>query len=260
MTISKSQIAAIESLVNSRGSINDPVHDNDHLRRVAKGAAWFVKMSGGSVDDQKTAYAAGLLHDIIRPKMEKAEGHEIASANMSRKILSRLKVDDDTTKQIVEAITNHRAPTKWNSVIHESVFFADKVFELMGPLILFRRCTWVGGCKELHKGSVTDSLIEQFEIKIKKHRPSHFNKSFRALVNEQYAWPVRFLRALRADDAWALYMGAAGFSNGAHTCLPLHAFVKKFKPIEKKDAEVRNETMKYLNGLKWNEWAALIKK
>ena len=252
-------IKKIELIVQNFDRESDAAHDLGHLRRVASGAQWFVRMSDGNNEEQQMAYVAGLLHDICRPKSGNADGHEIASAELSRKLLLKLNVDSETIEQVTDAISSHRAPAKWNSPAHESVFFADKVFELMGAMILFRRTVWVGEHREFHNETVTDSIIDRFESSNRKHRPSHFNKSFRKLVNEQYSWPVRFLRALQDEEAWALYLGAAGFSNGAHEKKPINVFMRSFKPIEREDAKAKTEALKYFNGRKWNDWAAMVR-
>lgn len=228
-----------------------------HLRNVAAGAAWFVRMSGGNKTEQQTAYIAGLLHDFIKP-LDAGSGHAAASAAFAEKLLRQLKVAEPIRKHIVEAIADHPGAAKWRSAVHHSVFFADKVFEKMGAAVLFRGCTWVGQCPFVQKGTVLDSVTTEF-VHFQKYRPALFQKAFRPLVKAQYEWLIRFVKALRTEQAWAMYLAAAGFRNGAFEKLPVHTFTKKFKPIAKEDAAARAEALAYMTGRKWNEWAALVR-
>lgn len=252
-------LTKIEQLIKRCDSRNDPVHDSSHLRRVAEGAAWFVKVAGGNSTEQQAAYIAGLLHDIVRPLTNKA-GHEVASARVAARVLKALKFEAEIASQIVTAIADHGGTRSWNSTLHEAVFFADKVFEQMGALVLFRRCTWVGECADTHQTTVLASVAQQFAIKLKKYRPTAFARPFRQLVAAQYTWPMQFLKALRAGEGWALYMATAGFCNGALDRLPIDKFVRNFIPIAEQDAAARTEALKYLRGEKWLEWAVLIRR
>lgn len=249
----------IEEMISKRDGYDDPVHDSGHLRRVAIGASWFVKMNGGNTEDQQTAFIAGLLHDIVRPKSTKAEGHEIASARMAENILRVSKIDSEKTDQITNAIADHRGTKKWEDSVHQSVFFADKVFEQMGALSLFRRCVWVGSCADTHRDTVINSVIDQVELKLKKRSLSDFPKGFRKLVVAQYAWPKKFLTSLKEEEPWAMYLAASGFSNGANEKLTIKQFVRKFKPIENDDAIAKKEATDYINNSKWKQWGGLVK-
>ncbi|MBU3904908.1 MAG: hypothetical protein KJ906_02025 [Nanoarchaeota archaeon] len=45
------------------------VHQWMHIKMVAEGSAFFVKVMGGNEREQQLAYVAGLLHDWTRKKM-----------------------------------------------------------------------------------------------------------------------------------------------------------------------------------------------
>ncbi|MEM7820585.1 MAG: HD domain-containing protein [Candidatus Aenigmatarchaeota archaeon] len=251
-------VAKIEGIIRQCDNRKDPVHDTGHLKRVARGAAWFVKMSGCDKEEQQVAYAAGLLHDFVRPKSEIID-HAASSAAAARKILKRLHVKKDIIEDIAAAISDHREKTKWNSVVHQSVYFADKVFELLGAIVLFRGCTWVGECRHVQKYTVLDSVSSWFSRRLKHYMPSEFPKQFRGLVKSQRTWPTFFVNAVKSDEKWAMYLAAAGFRNGAIDKLSLDKFIHQFKPITKQDAIVRDEAIAYISGKKWDEWTKFVR-
>lgn len=86
------KIKQIEQFVkNKTKNVFSVTHNFGHLKRTAVGAKWFVKILGGTKEEEKLAYIAGLLHDIKRPTTEKI-CHAKASAESARKILKKFKL------------------------------------------------------------------------------------------------------------------------------------------------------------------------
>lgn len=105
----ESDLIQLDSLVRKYLCQYPPTlgHGYSHLKRVAR-AAWELAI-GNKFDDPKTAYIAGLLHDLYRPARGEAgqEKHEEMTAMMAQKLLSKSPFAKETKKIIATAFDHN---------------------------------------------------------------------------------------------------------------------------------------------------------
>ena len=234
------------------------IHNFDHIKRTTTGAIWFVKILGGSKREQDLAYISGLLHDIVRPSTEKI-CHAKASAYKAEKILEKFNLDKKDIKKIVQAVRDHREPTRWKTSLHQSVYLADKIFEQMGAYVVFRRCMYIGECEDYENTPFERAMISHFEYRLDKFNPSAFPKRFKKLVEYQYSWPINFAKSFSNKEKWAIRLGKIFYKNGKTHKFRLDELIRNFKPISNEDAEIKKETLDYINGNKFKEFEGMIK-
>jgi HD superfamily phosphodiesterase len=214
-------IKEIESLARERTrNVVSVTHDFGHLKRVAVGAAWFVKVLGGTKEEQDMAYAAGLLHDIVRPASEKV-CHAKASARESEKILSALGVEKAAREKMVRAIRDHRLPVKWVSPLHQSIYLADKILEQMGALVAFRRCYYVGECADYRGVKMEEAFRRHFSYRMDRRMGRHMYEAAR--------------KRMLLEDA-----------------------IKSYRPDTKGAERYKKEVTDYLNGRKFGGFRKLV--
>jgi HD superfamily phosphodiesterase len=251
-------IAYINTELKRQGRTNT-IHDFGHQLRVAKGAVWFVKILEGSERQQKLAYIAGLLHDIVRPATEKI-CHAAASAKKSERILKNFGWPEKDIQKIVRAIADHRErPKKWLSPLHQSVYLADKILEQMGAYVAFRRCQYVGECEDFRKWPWLEAVQKHFQDRLEKFPPKEFPKRFQTLVSYQYDWPFKFAQALRTKQTWAVYLGKYAWSNGLDHRMSVEQMIENFKPRFKEDVKFKKEALAYIKGRKFRHFGNLLK-
>lgn len=252
------EIKAIEKFVkNKTKNVASVTHNFGHLRRAARGARWFAGVLGGDKKEQKLAYIAGLLHDIIRPPSKKI-CHARASAEKSKKILKQFKIDKSDLNKIILAIRDHSERVKWESSLHSSVFLADKILEQMGAFIVFRRCMYVGECIDYKKTKAREAIINQFRKRLSKFNPDNFPRKFSKLVNYQYAWPAKFIKMLENGQAWTSEIAEIFYKYGRKKITPERA-IKQFKPKHQGGKKYQKEALEYMKGKKLKSFRKLIK-
>jgi hypothetical protein len=231
-------------------------HDFGHLKRTAEGAKWFVKFYKGIDKEMDLAYTAGLLHDIVRPPTSLV-CHAKASAKRSRQILRQFKVDNETSREIIRAVKDHREKTEWKSPMHSSVFLADKIFEQMGAFIVFRRCMYAGECVEAKDENPIENIKERFSRRLKKINPGEFPKELFNLVKYQYDWPLRFAESLEKGEKWTVEIADYFYLKGRQK-QELEKTIRDFKPKFKESKEYKKEALNYIDGRKFKFFAKLL--
>ncbi len=237
-------------------------HAFDHLKRVAIGARWFVKILDGSKKEQELAYIAGLLHDVVRLDTEKIP-HSEASAEKAKKILRRFQLNREDVDKITLAIRNHSKPVEWKSVLHQSVFLADKIFELMGGYVVFRRSMYIGECRDYKNLPFKEAMLSYWPIKLKLFTPRTFPKIFRRLVEKRYEIPAIFFEELKKEREWAINLARKAYENGRNHELSLEEFIKEFKPNSEEEWKIKKDALNYIEHMKnedLEEFEELIEK
>jgi len=238
-------------------NIHVVTHDFGHLRRVADGAVWFVKVLGGSRREQELAYIAGLLHDIVRPADEKVD-HAVASTERGRRILQQFKFGKDDTDAIVEAIRNHRLPVKWKSPLHQSVYLADKIFEQMGAYLIFRRCMYVAESATYKDMLMEEAINKHFAYRMERIKKGDFPLRFSKLVAYQWKWIDEAQKALQAGKPWAWEIAKTSYENGKSHEKGLEELILTFEPTHTEGARVKREAVEYLEGKKFKMFERLV--
>lgn len=240
-------IKDIESAARERTrKVVSLTHDFSHLKRVAAGAAWFVKVLGGGKEEQEMACAAGLLHDIVRPASEKV-CHAKASARESEKILSSLGIEKAAKEKIIQTIRDHRLPVKWTSPLHQSVYLADKILEQMGAFVAFRRCYYVGESEDYKGAEMTKAFKEHFAYRMGRIKKDDFPDNVGRLLDYQWKWLQDFSVLLGKEEPWAVRMGGYMYE-AAQKRVILDKAIRSYKPDTKQAERYRKEAMDYLDG------------
>jgi predicted hydrolase (HD superfamily) len=233
------------------------IHDFGHLERTAAGARWFVKVLGGPEEEQELAYAAGLLHDIVRPNTEK-EDHAAASAKRSGEILEGLGVDKEDVRRILEAIADHRRPVEWRSPLHQSVFLADKILEQMGAFVVFRRSYYIGECHDFDCQGFGEAMTAHYRRKLEKFRPDVFPTRFRRLVDYQYEWVTGFFGHFSGSEPWAVELARMCYEAGKTHGMTMDGCVRAYKPREAEGRRLTEEALAYMEGRKFPEFEKFL--
>jgi HD superfamily phosphohydrolase YqeK len=147
------------------------IHRWGHIERTTLGAKWFVRILGGSKEEEELAHIAGILHDIVRPNTEKVD-HAQASADEAERILRKFEFEEEKIPLIVQAVRDHRKkPEKWASALHQSIFLSDKLLEQMGPYIVFRRLVYTGELKDYSELDAEEAIIASWKRALKYPTP-----------------------------------------------------------------------------------------
>lgn len=229
-------------------------HDFGHLKRVAIGAKWFVKILGGREKEQQLAYVAGLLHDIVRPSTE-LKDHAKESAEEAKQILQKFEMDAKDIEGVCEAIESHRAKHDWKTPLHQSVFLADKILEQMGAYVAFRRCMYVAECKDY---CAFEGISKQFEKRMKKFTPDEFPKEFLKLAKTQFELVIKFVNAFKNKEHWALSIAKESYDNGKKHAKTIEEMIIEYKPISEEDKEYKRDALNYIEGRTFKEFEKLV--
>jgi len=256
--VSVSPVKEIENFVKKESeSIKTATHNYGHFKRVADGAVWFVKVLGGNEHEQKLAYIAGLLHDIVRPADEKVD-HAAASAERSRRILQQFKLSKNDANVIVEAIRDHRLPVKWKSPLHQSVYLADKILEQMGAYLIFRRCMYVAESVSYKGMHMEEAINKHFVYRMERIKKGDFPARFSKLVEYQWKWLAEGQKALKEGKLWAWEIAKVSYENGRSREKSLEELILTFEPSHPEGARVKKEAVAYLEGKKFGEFEELV--
>jgi len=239
-------IKEIEKFVKKETkNVSSVVHDFGHAKRTAIWTKWFVKILGGTKEDEKLAYIAGLLHDIVRPPSNIC--HAAASAEKSRKILKKFKLSDIGIEKIVSAIATHRDMSRCETILQKALIYADKIPEQMGAFIVFRRCMFIGECIEYENREFHDVIISHFEEKLTKYSPKDFPKRFSKFLKYQYELPKKFWLAFQNNEDWSVEI-ARYFYDCGKSGVKFEKAIKRFKPKYKQSKLYKKEALNYING------------
>jgi len=236
-------------------------HGFGHVIRTAKGAAWFAEKSGGTEREQELAYAAGLLHDIKRKKFD-SESHAIDGSNNVMTVLKDYSFNKIEINEIANAIRDHRDLVEWKNLVHQSVYFSDKVFELMGAYMDFRGPFWVGEkFTEKYKNSDTEPIeaLLIFYEKAKKKIFVHnkYPDFARNLVDYQMAWNMEFNEGLKNNEYWAVELGIEMFESGRNG-VDFEKSILYYKPNKGKQQKWASEMRDYIKGKKFKKFEKMM--
>ncbi len=232
-------------------------HDFSHFKRVAVGASWFVGLLGGDKEEQDLAYIAGLLHDSVRPDTEKVD-HAEASADKSRGILEGFGIDSNVINMICQAIGDHRKPVAWESPLHQSVYLADKILEQMGHYVAFRRCVYVGECRDYRNKPFEESIERHFAYRTAKFGMGAFPQGFQGLTKKMMEPLLEFQDHLKRREPWALSLARFFFDIGREKSMLMDDAIRAFRPDGELAKKWKKETLAYMEGGKFREWSELV--
>lgn len=230
-------------------------HDFNHLLRVAKGAKWFCDILGVTEHEKQVAYAAGLLHDIIRPATEKYDPLKDAMKK-AEEIMKELNMGKTETKEVLEAIHAHHYPNPKKKAGY-SVFLADKLLEALGAYIVFRRAVFMGESPDFAGMGRMEATTRHWTARINKWHPSGYEKRFAKLIDYQFSWCQKFLDAFRRGEQWSLNLNDAGFEAGKKGT-STDKFIASFKPGLKEEKEFKEEALSYIRGDKFSMFTEMI--
>lgn len=255
-------LKAVENIVKEQTKNPESIcHDFGHLKRTAEGAKWFVRVSGGNEHEQQLAWIAGLLHDIVGPTTKKVD-HALPSAEKAKNILEQLNFSQADIAEVYRAIKDHstKAIINWQSLVHESIFFADKMFEQFGAVIIFRRGMWMAESPDFDwtKASSHDVKSENYEHRAWVYKSEHFPKRFRKLFEYQFKWVADALEAFKTKKPWAMNIDAKSFAAGKQR---IHSedFIKGYNPISAEDARYKEESLAYIEGKLFEKFESMIR-
>jgi hypothetical protein len=228
-------------------NVKSIVHDYGHLKRTATGARWVVRILKGTKEEEELAYAAGLLHDIVRPPSEKV-CHVDDVDERSRRILSDIGIRREDAERIVEAALGHRKVHEWNSILHGSVFVSDKLLEQMGAYTSFRKSYYPGECMDYVGVEPMKALLDYILMRRDMFNVESFESFFRPLAEYQYGKALVFYSAIESGKAWARELALHMYWHGKKHDTGFEEAVRVFKPSGREGKEIRNEALLYMEG------------
>ncbi len=259
--IDESLVQKIESIVKKE-TMNSPsvIHNFYHIKRVAIGSKWFASFFSASAEEKRICYIAGLLHDVVRPA--KMGDHASLSAERSRQILTELNVDKDAVETIVWAVKNHSnlkdvANRQWKSLAEQCVFLADKILEIWGAYIVFRRSMYVGECKNYEGMDKIEALLDHHTHWLNLLTPKDF-PLFKQLAEYQYQWMYDFVKSLQNSEDWAVDLATRLYDAGKEK-KDMDKTIRSFLPEGEKQKHFHNEAVAYLDGKKFPEFEKMVK-
>lgn len=220
-------------------------HTLGHLNRVAEGAAWFVDIESGNKRDKELAYIAGLLHDFYRPPTEN-KLHSEKSASKAKKILEKvIGLDTDDISRILEAINDHKGSSCWKDSLHSSVYLADKILEQMGAYAVFRRCLYVGECKDFINVPFKEVILSYFKKRLSLLKIKNFPKRYFSLVDYRNSIPLNFFNELKDGKAWTWEIARYAYESGRRGT-KIEECIERFKPDKKETRKLKQEALVYI--------------
>lgn len=115
-------------------------HTIEHFIDVAR-IAYIMVLEEGINISKEVIYAIGLLHDIGRVKQyEEGIHHDIASVDMSRRILKETSFTKEDVNIILNGIANHRK--KSDNKLEEIIYKADKLSRQCFNCKAEKDCYW----------------------------------------------------------------------------------------------------------------------
>ncbi|MGD2249012.1 MAG: HD domain-containing protein [Candidatus Methanofastidiosia archaeon] len=233
------------------------IHTWGHITRTAQGAAWIVKIMGGTPRQQELAYLAGILHDIVRPPTE-IKCHAKASAEKALTILEEVLITNSEKEEIYNAIKDHRTPVPWNNAVHSSVYISDKIFEHMGAYLDFRASVWAGELSHTDFEGFTpvESIIQYYKKASEKFLTGKFPDCVTGIVEYQTQWNKTYFKALQDNEWWAVDMAGKLFLTGKNK----KDFEKVLHTVEPEGKQTQwvNEMRTYITGKKFPFFYTLL--
>jgi hypothetical protein len=244
-----------KSLYSNAESI---IHQWGHIMRTTRGAVWLVCEFGGTEREQQLAYVASILHDCIRPITEEI-CHAQASAQRALTMLEQYaEFSPHEIQSIYQAIADHRSSTAWKSVVHQSVYLSDKIFEHMGAYLDFRAPVWAGELSHTDfKGmKPLEAVIQYYTRASRKFITGIFPSSVTNLVDYQVRWNRAFLEALTTTP-WAVDMAERLFFSGFQK-RDFEDILASFTARGREQEKWFEEMRQYVTGKKFSQFNSLV--
>jgi len=196
------------------------IHDFEHVLDVAQNAEKIVSAQGGSEEEKKIAFLAGLLHDYCRQpefvlkQQGKQDEHEKEGAQAAREILSKY-FPREFVEEVAQAVLTHsfgispnseRGEGKPESLAAVALKIADKSVQSR-KRVVWARAVFAGECSG---GSSTDREMLSYCRKREKKLGEYLQSKEGALLqkhfpqaSEGFAFVVRFNDELEKEIALA---------------------------------------------------------
>ncbi|KGM93265.1 HD domain-containing protein [Clostridium botulinum] len=124
-------------------------HDIDHFIDVCR-IMYIINLENKLSFNKEMIYACGLLHDIGRwQQYQQNIPHEIASANLSEKILKECDFKQNEIFEILKAIKNHRNKENEKESLSELLYKSDKLSRACFKCSAQKQCYWSNNKKNL---------------------------------------------------------------------------------------------------------------
>lgn len=255
------QVQQLQQIVKREAESPSLTHDLGHLQRTARGAQWLVREQGGGQEDQLLAYAAGWLHDIKRP-FDHDVDHAQLSAETGKEILEQLNFSQERIEKVYRAVRDHSEKEDWDSILHGSVYGADKLFEGMGAYIIFRRGAWVGESPDYKDQEPLTATIEHFKHRMELHGRDNFPEKLQEVVEYQFKWQEDFLQALKEEKDYALELMNHCYQAGQSATGNNGRFSRviiNFDTDNEEGQKIKSEAEDYLAGGLFKKMARMVK-
>ena len=189
----------------------DPIHDFDHVMRVAS-LGWHLAREEGA--DPEIVRTAAFLHDVPVAGTAR-EDHHVAAAEWASAFLAGRGVPPAAIERVVDCIKGHRFRSRSsarNSLEAKCLYDADKI-DVLGAIGIVRAFAYAGlqghslwHCatfaaseQDLACGTWPDTPALEWRTKLDRLVDSMHTASGRALAIERHAIALRFCEALQAE-------------------------------------------------------------
>lgn len=194
----------------------DPIHDFDHVMRVAA-LGWHLARAEGA--DPEIVRTAALLHDVPVTGTAREEHHVVAAAQASDYLVGR-GVPAAAVDLVVDCIKGHRFRNRGgarNSLEAKCLYDADKI-DVLGAIGIVRAFAYAGlhghtlwHCAtfaasepDLAAGTWPSTPALEWRTKLDRLVDSMHTASGRALATQRHAVALRFCESLQAEYLQAL--------------------------------------------------------
>lgn len=194
----------------------DPIHDFDHVMRVAA-LGWHLARAEGA--DPEIVRTAALLHDVPVTGTAREDHHVVAAAQASDYLVGR-GVPAAAVDLVVDCIKGHRFRNRGaarNSLEAKCLYDADKI-DVLGAIGIVRAFAYAGlhghslwHCatfaaseQDLAAGTWPSTPALEWRTKLDRLVDSMHTASGRALAAQRHAVALRFCESLQAEYLQAL--------------------------------------------------------
>ena len=194
----------------------DPIHDFDHVMRVAV-LGWHLARAEGA--DPDIVRTAALLHDVPVAGTAR-EDHHVAAAEQASAFLAARSVPGAVVEHVADCIKGHRFRSRnvaRHSLEAKCLYDADKI-DVLGAIGMARAFAYAGRhghslwhCatfaaseEELAAGIWPSTPALEWRTKLDRLVDSMHTASGRALAAQRHAVALRFCASLQAEYLQAL--------------------------------------------------------
>ena len=161
-----------------KNGFQSKVHGFSHMLWVAEKAEELVEKEGGTIEQQKLTYIAGLFHDIVRPKPllmnANDEPPEVASAKIAVQKLMELGYSQQEINVVEQAILGHSFGVELSGnrkdvalaagLVAECLMAADKIRQFL-PSIARERAIFI---EESIENPSKEQVVDYWRRRIEK--------------------------------------------------------------------------------------------